>query len=564
MNEIEKDTGKFAESENAGRDENSGRGDLGNSFAPKPAPQPLVAAQPVLARPVSAQPVTAKPISTQPTTAQPVKAQPAIAQQQTPAALGAAHAVPQRPTAPPEPGGSLPSNGFIFEGEQTKIAKLLDWLAINKMKCIGLISGLLLIAMYIFLVHPRIFDNSNATRDAAVAPSTKTGGSGASMDGPSSIAAFCPEKVLESGNKVAGVYKGIDCGDFCYATITLDSGEDVYLLCDEEKWEKHFGTPGNRVSVDYDLIQYLDEGGQYCARNEFVTGVRLLAAGGVPATGAPQEAVAINEAPVRSGGTFTNSLGLEFVLIPAGSFSGSWPGKNDFGENVIHQQVRIISKPFYLGKYEVTQEQWVAVMGEGSNPSSTKVRNHPVTDVSWNDVQAFIQRLNQNESSGQYRLPTEAEWEYAARAGTDTEWFFGDDPADLGEYAWYADNSGEKDDFGNVVIYPKTRPIGQNKPNPWGLHDIYGNAEEWVQDWYDVETNKPGSRRGWYKPGEVIDPAGPNEPPPYGLHVVRGRHYSAFLESHERGWSSLRRGGSYNGNEKTGFRLVFSPGAPQQ
>jgi formylglycine-generating enzyme required for sulfatase activity len=119
--------------------------------------------------------------------------------------------------------------------------------------------------------------------------------------------------------------------------------------------------------------------------------------------------------------THTNSIGMEFVLIPAGSFLREVNIVNEFNETLYNPKV-IVSKPFYLGKYEVTQEQWVAVMG--NNPSGFKGRPNPVNHVSWNDVQKFINRLNAKDGHNRYRLPTEAEWDLAARGGTETMFFF--------------------------------------------------------------------------------------------------------------------------------------------
>jgi formylglycine-generating enzyme required for sulfatase activity len=181
--------------------------------------------------------------------------------------------------------------------------------------------------------------------------------------------------------------------------------------------------------------------------------------------------------------THTNSIGMEFILIPAGSFMMGSEKKCDNDERPLHRVT--ISKPFYLGKYAVTQEQWEAVMG--NNPSKFKGRNYPVEMVSWDGTQEFIQRLNQQEGHKRYRLPTEAEWEYAARAGTTTKYSFGDDVWQLGQYAWYKGNSDDA-----------THPVGQKKPNPWGLYDIHGNLWEWVQDWY-----------GAYPRTAVTDPRGP-------------------------------------------------------
>jgi formylglycine-generating enzyme required for sulfatase activity len=230
---------------------------------------------------------------------------------------------------------------------------------------------------------------------------------------------------------------------------------------------------------------------------------------------------------------FTNGIGMEFVLIPAGQFTRSWVTENQFGEDVPHQQVVTISKPFYLGKYEVTQEQWVAVMGSGSNPSQNKGRTNPVESVSWDDVQVFIQKLNKKEGGRKYRLPTEAEWEYAARAGTETEWFFGDNPAALGQYAWFSQNSGES-----------PHQVGAKKPNPWDLYDIYGNVGEWVAD-----------RLGDYQAGAVTDPAGPAKG---SDRVFRGGSRGSNIESCQ---SAFRSGGAPgDSGDLLGFRLAFSPG----
>jgi formylglycine-generating enzyme required for sulfatase activity len=203
-------------------------------------------------------------------------------------------------------------------------------------------------------------------------------------------------------------------------------------------------------------------------------------------SGGTQVAVGVYPQAPAAPKTQRNSLGMEFVLIPAGTFQ---MGANDSDAYNDEQPVHTVrlTQLFYLGKYEVTQGQWQAVMG--GNPSEFKGDpNRPVENVSWDDVQEFIRRLNSREGGVAYRLPTDAEWEYAARAGTTTRWSFGDDASQLGRYAWYGGNAGGH-----------THPVGQLPPNPWGLYDMHGNVNEWVQD---------GKRD--YTSGTAVDPAGPS------------------------------------------------------
>ncbi len=234
-----------------------------------------------------------------------------------------------------------------------------------------------------------------------------------------------------------------------------------------------------------------------------------------------------------------NSLGMEFVLIQAGTFQmgspATEPGRDD-DEGPVHQVT--ISQQFYLGKYEVTQGQWQAVMGNNPSTHSRCGRTCPVEMVSWEDTQAFIAALNRQEDAYVYRLPTEAEWEYAARAGTQTVYHFGNAASDLALYAWY----GELELFGSI------HPVGQKRPNAWGLHDMHGNVWEWVADWYDE-----------YPHGSVTDPRGPSTG---ALRVHRGGSWddAAHLcrAATRRGESSTTRhfrGRSYD----LGFRLARTP-----
>ena len=226
--------------------------------------------------------------------------------------------------------------------------------------------------------------------------------------------------------------------------------------------------------------------------------------------------------------------GIEFVWIPAGDFRMGSTSRHADSEEKPVTRVRI-SRGFYLGKYEVTQGQWEGVMG--SNPSRFKNcgGNCPVERVSWDDVQEFIRKLNGKSGGRRYRLPTEAEWEYAARGGTTADTYAGDltnprgnDPV-LNRIAWYRENSGRR-----------THPVGRKAPNGWGLHDMLGNVWEWVGDWY-----------GDYPGGTVTDPSGPGSG---SYRVIRGGGWTLNARYCR---SADRRGYSPGGrNNYLGFRLL--------
>jgi DNA-directed RNA polymerase beta' subunit len=168
---------------------------------------------------------------------------------------------------------------------------------------------------------------------------------------------------------------------------------------------------------------------------------------------------------------FTSTIGMEMVWCPPGAFWMGSPGGEDgrYDNETLHRVT--LTAGFWIGKYPVTQGQWEMVMR--SNPSRFKKSGStaPVEEVSWNDAQDFCHALSQREGR-MYRLPREAEWEYACRADSTDSWCFGGDRATIGDYAWYEGNSNE------------THPVGQKKPNSWGIHDMHGNVLEWCQDWY--------------------------------------------------------------------------------
>ena len=224
-----------------------------------------------------------------------------------------------------------------------------------------------------------------------------------------------------------------------------------------------------------------------------------------------------------------NSIDMKFALIPAGEFM---MGSDEYGNEQPVHKVKI-NKSFYLGIYPVTQREWKAVMGE--NPSRFKGDDYlPVEQVSWKDVRDFIKKLNLKEGANKYRLPSEAEWEYACRAGTTTRYYFGADEGKLGEYAWHNGNSGSK-----------PHPVGQKKPNPWGLYDMHGNVYEWVQDWYhDDYKGAPSDGNAWESGGG-------------SFRVRRGGNWALNARICR---SALRGGGDLILRvERLGFRLLREP-----
>lgn len=222
-----------------------------------------------------------------------------------------------------------------------------------------------------------------------------------------------------------------------------------------------------------------------------------------------------------------DGLTMEFVAIQPGTFvMGSDPSREP-QEKPQHEVT--ISRPFYLGRYEVTQAQWQSVMG--TRPSEPAGPDLPVDMVSWDDCGQFLARLGERLGGLRLVLPTEAQWEYACRAGSTTNWSFGDDIEQFGEHGWFDLNSGGV-----------PHPVGGRKPNAWGLHDMHGNVWEWCADW-----------KAPYAAGPATDPAGP-----VASEGVRAIHGGSWRNSRALARSAYRFGSVPAGRHITvGFRVAM-------
>jgi formylglycine-generating enzyme required for sulfatase activity len=231
----------------------------------------------------------------------------------------------------------------------------------------------------------------------------------------------------------------------------------------------------------------------------------------------------------------TNSIGMKLVWILAGEFMMGYDNpfsfyNRDSYEKPVHKVK--LTKGFWMGVHEVTQSQYQAVMG--NNPSCFKGDNNPVEQVSWDDAVEFCKKLSKKEGKT-YTLPTEAQWEYACRAGSTTEYSFGDSESSLGDYAWHEGNSGGK-----------THPVGTKKANKFGLYDMYGNVSEWCLDW------------SWgYPEGTSIDPEGPKSGTGLILRerVLRGGSW-LYADPMYCGSAMRYCGPPGNGDSSCGFRVV--------
>lgn len=226
-----------------------------------------------------------------------------------------------------------------------------------------------------------------------------------------------------------------------------------------------------------------------CRSGSAYPSVKGLASGSEQAQERQRAAVQATGLPLE---VECEKTGMRFRLIPAGEFvMGSPSNEADrFSEEGPQRTVKL-TKPFYMGVTEVTQAQYQRVMG--SNPSFWKGDNLPVERVRWNDATEFCRRMSQLTGLT-ITLPTEAQWEYACRAGTTTPYYFGSNANQLGDYAWFNSNSGGK-----------THLVGTKKPNAWGLYDMHGNVWEWCQDWFQdsynglANTDPQGPQSGAYR-----------------------------------------------------------------
>ena len=234
--------------------------------------------------------------------------------------------------------------------------------------------------------------------------------------------------------------------------------------------------------------------------------------------------------------TYANSIGITLVRIPAGEY---YMGSEDGGEDDKPVHSVRITQPFFLSQTAVTLAQWKSVMG--TMPGKRKADNRPVTQVSWDDAVSFCEQLSgtpdELRAGCLYRLPTEAVWEYACRAGSNTQYSFGDNESQLANYAWYDSNSGGRE-----------HPVGQKNANAWGLFDMHGNVWEWCRDGY-----------GLYDSDAATDPVGSPDSPD---RVFRG---GSWGNSAQHCRSAFRNGSpAWMGGFNLGFRIAMSKSADEQ
>ena len=266
-----------------------------------------------------------------------------------------------------------------------------------------------------------------------------------------------------------------------------------------------------------------------------------------------QQAAKSLGAPVNDTLDLGKGVTMKVVLIPAGKFmmgskfsaadtAQKYGGPKDFHTNEHPQHEVTISRSFYIGLYEVTQTQWRAVMGtepwDGLECAKSG-DNNAASYISWEDATKFCKALSE-KTGRKVELPTEAQWEYACRAGATTVYCFGDDVSKLGDYAWYYENARDKDE-------KYAHAVGRKKPNAFGLYDMHGNVYEWCRDWYDGE---------FYGKAKDVDPENTTGTE---FRVLRGGSWYT-LDEHSR--AANRSAGSIDEHfEFNGFRVVVVSGS---
>jgi formylglycine-generating enzyme required for sulfatase activity len=329
--------------------------------------------------------------------------------------------------------------------------------------------------------------------------------------------------------------------------------QDIYdfqdaktLLAEDGQLEVAYGysrLANDVATIDFAVVAegVLSPGSAELTFTEETAGTYQLINGDLHETGTFMLEALTNEGSGSGGEDPTSkvipNLDLELVSIAAGTFTMGSPAKVGRFSNEVPQTEVTISKSFWLGKTEVTQGQWESLM-EG-NPSSFKGPDLPVESVSWEDAMAFCEKLTQREREADrlpegyvYTLPTEAQWEYACRAGTTTRFSFGDNDSDLGDYGWYNLNSRNS-----------PHPVGEKLENSWGLYDMHGNVWEWCRDWYG---NYPG--------GTITDPAGHDSG---SSRILRGGAWGGDAESCRSAYRDANR--PVSAYESYGFRLALIP-----
>ncbi|MBT5883474.1 MAG: SUMF1/EgtB/PvdO family nonheme iron enzyme [Planctomycetaceae bacterium] len=353
---------------------------------------------------------------------------------------------------------------------------------------------------------------------------------------------LAPVKELTSG--VCPACNAVNADNRKFCGECAESLRTVCLGCDIEMsvWDKICGECGGRQTElkqqatetaaavtsalakgDWNAVLALDPSNS--------EGLRLQAAA--------KKAVAAEKTAILARESLTNTLGMTFNNIPAGTFLMGTPvdGTDKHDDAAQHQVT--ITKAFYIQTTEVTQGQWNKLMGTQpwmgwffSRYGTLIGQNQPTTNVFWSDAVLFCKILSEKEGKT-YRLPTEAEWEYACRAGTETRWSFGDDEKVLGDYAWCTKNA-------SVIGQNFAHQVELKKPNEFGLYDMHGNVCEWCHDYYEKD---------YYRQSPEKDPQGPASGK---FRVLRG---GSFLGSNMSTRSAYRDRGEEPGNNR-GFRLV--------